>query len=230
MVRITGFVRKGKFECIPAEQGVLDEIRLTTMTPQNAISPEAAEIDLKDLEGRLIRVEGEMQGEWLYSARLLTAQHFRANVGVVLINRHGEVLAAERRAKGSGEWQMVQGGINEMEEPRQAAERELMEEIGLGTQHAQFLDEYPDWLAYEIPAEARKAKLGRGQVQKWFLVRFTGKDEDIDLFKYARQQGKKPEFGAWKWVPLQQLARETWEVRRSTYEKLASYFRDYLTE
>jgi len=227
---ITGFIREGRFERVPDERGILEELRLTTVALQAAIIPEAAELDLQELEGKYVTVEGDLQGQWVYSTQVVSGQYFRANIGIVLINKQGDVLALERVPKGSGRWQMAQGGINELEEPRQSAKRELMEELGLDAHHLEFLDEYPDWLAYELPPSDRKAKHGRGQVQKWFLVRFIGRDEDIDLSRYARQQNKEAEFGDLKWMPLTQLAKEAWQVRRPIYEKLASYFRDFLTE
>src|SRR5438128_2486181 len=100
----------------------------------------------------------------------LTPQMFRANVGIVLANERGEVLALERK-KIPGAWQMPQGGIQDHEEPIQAAKRELQEETGISADQVEFVAECPDWLAYELPRDMWSTKTGRGQVQKWFLFK-----------------------------------------------------------
>lgn len=209
--------------------------RLTSVERQQAIPPESGELDLTTVEGKLVRVGGVPDGGWVYGARILSAQFFRANVGMVLINTAGSVLKVERKKKGSGVWQMPQGGLDEFEEPRAAAERELREELGLNPQHVELLREHPEWLAYELPAAARKtepgedAKHGRGQVQKWFLYRFVGQERDINL-SWALEHGGKQEFYAWDWTKLRELAEETWEVRRPVYRTLAGDFTEFLSE
>ncbi len=234
MNQILGLVRDGKFGRIPDDKGVLENLRITTIDPQVSTQPESAEITLDDLEGKMITVEGVVHGQWIYSAKLVSSQFFRANVGIVLINKNGEVLALERCTKdckkGSGQWQMSQGGLDDQEDPRKSAERELLEEVGIEPKHVKFLDEHPDWLVYELPKKDRKAaKHGRGQAQKWFLYRFKGDESDIDLARYAKEHNDEcPEFCDRKWMSLNQLAKEVWEVRRSIYEKLASYFQEYL--
>jgi len=157
----------------------------------------------------------------------LATQSFRANVGVVLVNSNGMVLALER-CDIKYAWQMPQGGLDEGEEPLDCAWRELYEEINLTKQQAEMLRESPTWLAYELPKEARKPKTGRGQVQKWFLFQFAGVDSDIDLS--PAHPGDEQEFCNWKWTTLRQLASETWEVRRHIYEQLITHFSSYLTE
>ncbi len=148
-------------------------------------------------------------------------QMFRANVGVVLMNGRGRVLALER-ADVPGAWQLPQGGLDEGEEPREAALRELIEETGVDAADLTVVAEHPDWLAYELPEAYRRPKVGRGQVQKWFLMRYTGADE-IDL-----TQASDDEFSAWKWTTLRELAGETIWFRRPIYETLASFFSAHL--
>ena len=157
----------------------------------------------------------------------MPTQTFRANVGVVLINQDGKVLALER-CDVKGSWQMPQGGLDEGEEPIDAAWRELAEEINLPKESAQLLKECPEWLAYELPLDARKAKTGRGQVQKWFLMRCVGGSSEINL-KPAKPADEQ-EFCDFKWTTLRDLAAETWEVRRHIYRKLAAHFSDHLAQ
>lgn len=147
---------------------------------------------------------------------------FRAGVGALVIDARGWVLACER-ADRPGAWQLPQGGLDADEEPSAAVLRELEEETGIRSEHVQLLAEHPEWIAYEVPVERRRAELGRGQVQRWFLLRFLGADSDIDL---ARQQ--PPEFAAWRWMPLSELIELVVEFRRPLYRKLAEQFAAHL--
>jgi putative (di)nucleoside polyphosphate hydrolase len=107
---------------------------------------------------------------------------YRPAVGIMLLNAADQVFVARRIDTDAEAWQMPQGGIDDGEEPRAAALRELEEEIG--TNKATILAESRFWLRYEFPAElARKVWGGRyrGQRQRWFAMRFTGADSDIDL-------------------------------------------------
>jgi putative (di)nucleoside polyphosphate hydrolase len=113
---------------------------------------------------------------------------YRANVGIALFNTSGQVLIG-RRFRDDGpeiifpglEWQMPQGGIDASENPREAVMRELWEETGVV--HAEYLGE-TDWLTYEFPPYAgpssHRLEKFRGQRQKWFALRFTGDDDEID--------------------------------------------------
>src|ERR1700751_4039524 len=108
---------------------------------------------------------------------------YRRSVGVMLLNRRGEVFVARRIDMPTlPAWQMPQGEIDRGETPAEAALRELKEEIG--TDRAEILDQSRAWLKYELPAElACKVFGGRYscQKQKWFAIRFIGEDSDIDL-------------------------------------------------
>ncbi len=143
-------------------------------------------------------------------------QTFRANVGIVVARADGYVLALERSDQ-PGRWQMPQGGLDVGEEPAAASLRELREETGLRPEQVELVAEHPDWLAYELPPARRRDKIGRGQVQKWFLYRFLGSDQDIDL---TAPDGQRQEFRAFRWIDLGSLVEEVWEVKRPIYRAL----------
>jgi putative (di)nucleoside polyphosphate hydrolase len=118
---------------------------------------------------------------------------------------------------------MPQGGIDEGEDPRAAALRELEEEIG--TAKAEIVAESRDWFRYDVPVElAGKLWRGRwkGQRQKWFLMRFTGRDEDIDLAT------RHPEFDAWQWAEPARLPDLIIPFKRQTYRDVLAEFADDL--
>jgi putative (di)nucleoside polyphosphate hydrolase len=127
----------------------------------------------------------------------LPVQYFRAGVGAVILNRKGLILALER-VDVSGAWQLPQGGLEAFEEPLRAALREVVEETGIVDTALELLDTYPEPLAYELPEIARTEKTGRGQVQYWFLFRFHGSDDTIDI----KSGG---EFCEWKWTTFRSL-------------------------
>lgn len=155
----------------------------------------------------------------------MSALPYRPNVGAVLFNREGRVLVARRadlpNAEGApGGWQLPQGGIDADEDPREAVLRELAEEIGTGA--ATILGEHDEWLFYDLPPELIGKALGghyRGQRQRWFALRFTGRDEDIRL-----DQDPHPEFDAWRWAELADLPELAVEFKRSIYVVLAASF------
>jgi putative (di)nucleoside polyphosphate hydrolase len=118
-----------------------------------------------------------------------------------------QVLVARRadfpNAEGApGGWQLPQGGIDEDEDPYKAALRELYEETNIRS--VEKLGELAEWLAYDIPRDIIGEAWGgkyRGQKQKWYALRFTGPDSEIDVL--APGGGKhKPEFIDWRWVEL----------------------------
>jgi len=152
--------------------------------------------------------------------RKTRAQTFRAGVGAVILGRKGKVLAFERRDI-SGSWQLPQGGLDEDESPLEAVIREIREETGLGADDLELLSTASRLLAYELPEEARTKKLGRGQVQYWFLFRFTGRDDAITL-------GDKKEFSAWKWMSLEKLVKKVFSFKQTVYQELAKEFKSYL--
>jgi len=147
-------------------------------------------------------------------------QTFRANVGAVILNADGLVLALERK-KIPGSWQCPQGGLDEGEGPLEAVIREIREETGIEEFHLELLAVHPCWLAYEFPEEVRAIKEWRGQVQKWFLFRFTGPDEAITM-------GDGKEFRAWEWTSMQELLPKVVSFKQSVYRDLGEYFKEHL--
>ena len=146
------------------------------------------------------------------------AQTFRAGVGAVIVNKNGKVLGLERKDI-PGAWQLPQGGLED-ESPLEAIKREVHEETGIEASDLELLSTESRLLAYELPLEARSQKTGRGQVQYWFLFRFTGQDEAITL-------GDKKEFSAWKWMPMDKLAAKVVSFKQPVYHELARDFKSY---
>ena len=144
---------------------------------------------------------------------------YRPCVGIMLINKDGLILVAQRIDQRAEAWQMPQGGIEDGETPRQAALRELEEEIGTG--RAEIIAESDDWIHYDLPRDlADKVWHGRfrGQTQKWFAMRFLGQDEDINLAT------AEPEFDAWKWTPMATLADVVVHFKRENYRQVVAAF------
>ena len=144
---------------------------------------------------------------------------YRPCVGIMLINKDGLVLIAQRIDQRAEAWQMPQGGVEDDETPGQAAMRELEEEIG--TNRAEIIAESEAWIPYDLPRDlADKVWRGRfrGQTQKWFAMRFLGKDEDINLAT------AEPEFDAWKWTPLANLTDVAAHFKRENYRQVVDIF------
>jgi putative (di)nucleoside polyphosphate hydrolase len=158
---------------------------------------------------------------------------YRPCAGITVFNAQGLVFIG-RRASGPEHidethvWQMPQGGIDDDEDPYKAALRELYEETSMSS--VERLGEIGDWLHYDIPrdivGQAWKGRF-RGQKQKWYALRFTGDESEIDIATPGG--GKhKPEFIAWRWERLDRLPDLVVPFKRPTYEAVVAAFTPYV--
>ena len=149
----------------------------------------------------------------------LAERPYRPGIGLVLLNAQGLAFVAQRVDTPGDAWQFPQGGIDEGEDPRATALREMEEEIG--TNKAEIIAESAGWISYDLPPEiADKSWKGRfrGQTQKWFCARFTGVDADIDL------DTKHPEFCRWRWMALEEVPPLIVPFKRALYDKVVAEF------
>lgn len=155
------------------------------------------------------------------TTKTLDPKLYRPNVGLALFSDAGHVFVGRRiNGRGAFQWQLPQGGIDEGEDPADAALRELEEEIGVNPKLVSILEETSDWLPYEFPAEVKRRMPGPyiGQRQKWFALQFKGSDSDIRLDKHT------PEFDAWRWAELSEIPGLIVPFKRPVYEEVAKRF------
>lgn len=138
---------------------------------------------------------------------------YRANVGIIVCNHSSQVLWA-RRIRHDG-WQFPQGGVERKESPRQAAYRELFEEVGLYPHQVRLLGITQKWYRYDVPN--RPNNRFRGQKQQWFLFHLTGEDEDVCL-----DRSHKPEFDGWCWVDYWHPLNNIISFKRGVYKEALS--------
>lgn len=159
-----------------------------------------------------------------------TALPYRLCAGIMVLNANGLVWAGRRIAEGNTEydgspqlWQMPQGGIDADEDPYLAALRELYEETGMRS--VELLAEAPDWIDYDMPEHmigiGLKGKY-RGQRQRWFAMRFTGDESEIQI--NPPPIGNMPEFDAWEWKPMQDLPGLIVPFKRKAYDQVVAAF------
>jgi len=146
----------------------------------------------------------------------IDADGFRPNVGMVLVNKGGQVLWA-RRVGGDDAWQFPQGGILEHEAPEDALFRELYEEIGLTRNDVEILARTRGWLRYQLPSRLRRRNTSygfKGQKQKWFLLQMLGEDTDVNI-----ERSEKPEFDGWRWVSYWYPVGNVVAFKRNVYRR-----------
>jgi putative (di)nucleoside polyphosphate hydrolase len=151
----------------------------------------------------------------------------RPCVGIALFNAKGRVWIGRRLPKWLGDksrhiWQMPQGGIDRGEAPEEAALRELFEETHVSS--VEIVDEIEGWLTYELPDELLGVALKgryRGQKQRWFAMRFKGRNSEIDI---RAPRGQKAEFDNWRWADLKELPKLIVPFKRELYETVIDEF------
>ncbi len=151
---------------------------------------------------------------------------YRKNVGIMLANENGKVWAGQRldaMRLGTGEtaWQMPQGGVDRGEKPRAAALRELEEEIGVTPDLVTVEAKLSGWVTYDLPLEVVpriwKGRY-RGQKQRWFLLRFHGRDDQIVI------ETEHPEFREWCWIAPRQMLERIVPFKRDVYARVLAEF------
>ena len=148
---------------------------------------------------------------------------YRDGVGIMLLNADGDIFTGQRLDSKLEAWQMPQGGIDPGEMPLDTAWRELAEETGITK--ATVVAEGREWLYYDLPDELiGTIWKGRycGQRQKWFAMRFTGTDADVDIAT------AHPEFRAWRWSTVGELSALIVPFKRDLYEAVLAEFADIL--
>ncbi len=139
----------------------------------------------------------------------------RIGVGAIVLNEYNRVLVGKRKDNPTNKWQMPQGGVNKDEDLYSAMRRELYEETSITS--FRLIREIDKWLIYELP-ENLKGKIWkgkfRGQKQKWYILRFTGDDKEINV------KTKDPEFIDWKWIKIDELPQSIVDFKKKIYEDL----------
>ncbi len=139
----------------------------------------------------------------------------RIGVGAIVLNHENKVFVGKRKDNPIDKWQMPQGGVDRNESFLMALKRELNEETSI--KNIEIIKELDGWYEYELPKNLLgiiwKGKF-RGQKQKWFVVRFKGKESEINL------KTEHPEFIEWKWVEMDDLPKIIVEFKKNVYQKL----------
>ena len=151
--------------------------------------------------------------------------NYRPCVGIMLVNEEGQVFVGKRIDNQEGDWwQMPQGGIDKGEEPSDAAYRELEEETGATRDDVELITRLDNEIFYDLPPELNGKLWGGkyvGQRQIWYLARFTGTDDDINL-----EAHEPAEFCEWKWVEAETLPDMIVPFKRDVYSEVVNGFRD----
>lgn len=155
----------------------------------------------------------------------MTDLPYRPAAGIMLLNRDGQVFVACRIDTTMEAWQMPQGGLDPGEDAYPGALRELEEETGIRPDQVELVAEAPRILYYDLPEELQHKVWGgkyRGQSQHWFLLRYLGRDEEIDL------DTADPEFRAWRWAEPQDLPSLIVPFKAQLYRDVLAVFADHL--
>ncbi|MDB0053157.1 RNA pyrophosphohydrolase [Ascidiaceihabitans sp.] len=150
---------------------------------------------------------------------------YRQNVGLMVLNEAGDVFVGQRKDNNVAAWQMPQGGIDEGENAQVAALRELEEETGITPGLVTVVAVSDGWIPYDLPHNlVPKLWKGRyrGQEQKWFLLRFHGSDNQVNI------QTEHPEFSKWRWLQTDELVDNIVPFKRDVYVKVIEEFKQHL--
>ena len=147
----------------------------------------------------------------------------RLGVGIIVLNKENKVFVGKRRDNPINKWQMPQGGVDRGENLVDAMKRELKEETSIRS--FEILKELEGWTEYELPdyllGKIWRGKY-RGQKQKWFIVRFLGRDEEINL------KTTHPEFIEWQWLDIENLPSVIVHFKKKVYEKLLPVIKSFI--
>lgn len=146
---------------------------------------------------------------------------YRPCAGVMLVNSEGRVFVGQRKDRYSEAWQMPQGGIDNGENPRDAALRELQEETGIDPSLVTVVAESKDEYLYDLPEELKGKIWGgkyRGQRQRWYLMRFHGSDQDVNI------ETEHQEFRAWRWSDIGDVEALIVPFKRELYQGVVAEF------
>jgi putative (di)nucleoside polyphosphate hydrolase len=147
----------------------------------------------------------------------------RIGVGAIVLNNENKVFVGKRKDNPIDKWQMPQGGVNENENYLSAMKRELDEETSI--KNIEVLKEIDGWFEYELPKELLgiiwKGKF-RGQKQKWFVVRFVGLENEINV------KTKHPEFIQWRWININDLPKVIVNFKKEIYQKLLIELKNFI--
>jgi putative (di)nucleoside polyphosphate hydrolase len=149
---------------------------------------------------------------------------YRPCVGVVLMNAAGELFVGQRKDSEAPAWQMPQGGIDKGEGIEEAALRELWEETGVTADLVDLIAVTPGWVRYDLPDHLIGKVWGgkyRGQKQKWVLMRFLGRDDQV------RIDTAHPEFSEWRWLAPDDVLAQIVPFKRAVYAEVLEAFRPH---
>jgi putative (di)nucleoside polyphosphate hydrolase len=151
---------------------------------------------------------------------------YRPCAGIMLANTGGKVFVGQRLDNRASEaWQMPQGGIDDGEDPQDAAIRELFEETGIAPHLIDIIAQSREEHFYDLPEDLIgklwKGKY-RGQRQYWFLMRFKGDDSDINI------NTAEPEFSEWQWISPDQLPQLIVPFKKRLYENIVAEFAELI--